>query len=78
MNVLSGPQEMTSERASDQCTWVTLAHCARKHNMLPPGMSFTAINARAWEMAQSARNPRRYRDWRSMVEYGRQVRFSAT
>ena len=51
---------------------------SQKGLMLPPGMSFTAINARAWEMAQSARNPRRYWDWRSMVEDGRQVRFCGT
>ncbi|MBL0141686.1 MAG: alanine--glyoxylate aminotransferase family protein [Betaproteobacteria bacterium] len=51
---------------------------SQKGLMLPPGMSFTAINARAWEAAQSARNPRRYWDWRSMVEDGRQVRFCGT
>jgi len=51
---------------------------SQKGLMLPPGMSFTAINARAWEAAQSARNPRRYWDWRPMVEDGRQVRFCGT
>jgi alanine-glyoxylate transaminase/serine-glyoxylate transaminase/serine-pyruvate transaminase len=51
---------------------------SQKGLMLPPGMSFTAINARAWEAAQSARNPRRYWDWRSMVEDGHQVRFCGT
>ena len=51
---------------------------SQKGLMMPPGMSFTAINARACEMAQSARNPRRYWDWRSMVEDGRQVRFCGT
>ncbi len=51
---------------------------SQKGLMLPPGMSFTAINARAWEAAQSARNPRRYWDWRPMVEGGRQVRFCGT
>ena len=51
---------------------------SQKGLMLPPGMSFTAINARAWEAALSARNPRRYWDWRSMVEDGRQVRFCGT
>jgi alanine-glyoxylate transaminase/serine-glyoxylate transaminase/serine-pyruvate transaminase len=51
---------------------------SQKGLMLPPGMSFTAINARAWEAAQKARNPRRYWDWRPLVEDGRQVRFCGT
>jgi alanine-glyoxylate transaminase/serine-glyoxylate transaminase/serine-pyruvate transaminase len=51
---------------------------SQKGLMLPPGMAFTAINARAWETAQSARNPRRYWDWRPMVENGRQVAFCGT
>jgi alanine-glyoxylate transaminase/serine-glyoxylate transaminase/serine-pyruvate transaminase len=51
---------------------------SQKGLMLPPGMAFTAINARAWDAAQSARNPRRYWDWRPMVENGRQVAFCGT
>jgi len=51
---------------------------SQKGLMLPPGMSFTAIDGRAWEAAQSARNPRRYWDWREVVEDGRQVRFCGT
>src|SRR6266436_6934117 len=51
---------------------------SQKGLMLPPGMAFTAINARAWEVAQSARNPRRYWDWRPMIENGRQVAFCGT
>jgi alanine-glyoxylate transaminase/serine-glyoxylate transaminase/serine-pyruvate transaminase len=51
---------------------------SQKGLMLPPGFSFTAINARAWEACQSARSPRRYWDWRTMVEGGRQVRFCGT
>jgi len=51
---------------------------SQKGLMMPPGMSFTAINARAWEAAQHARSPRRYWDWRTMVEEGRQVRFCGT
>ena len=51
---------------------------SQKGLMLPPGMAFTAINARAWEAAQAARNPRRYWDWRPMVENGRQVQFCGT
>jgi alanine-glyoxylate transaminase/serine-glyoxylate transaminase/serine-pyruvate transaminase len=51
---------------------------SQKGLMLPPGMSFTAINARAWQAAQSARNPRRYWDWKELVEDGRQVLFCGT
>jgi alanine-glyoxylate transaminase/serine-glyoxylate transaminase/serine-pyruvate transaminase len=51
---------------------------SQKGLMLPPGMAFTAINAKAWEAAQKARNPRRYWDWRPMVENGRQVNFCGT
>jgi len=51
---------------------------SQKGLMLPPGMSFTAINARAWQVSLTARNPRRYWDWRTMVEDGRQVRFCGT
>ena len=51
---------------------------SQKGLMLPPGMAFTAINARAWEAAQSARCPRRYWDWRPMIENGRQVAFCGT
>jgi len=51
---------------------------SQKGLMLPPGMAFTAINARAWEAAQTARNPRRYWDWRPMIENGRQVQFCGT
>ena len=51
---------------------------SQKGLMLPPGMAFTAINAKAWEAAQRAKNPRRYWDWRPMVENGRQVQFCGT
>jgi alanine-glyoxylate transaminase / serine-glyoxylate transaminase / serine-pyruvate transaminase len=51
---------------------------SQKGLMLPPGMAFTAINARAWEAAQSARCPRRYWDWRPMVQEGKQVAFCGT
>ena len=51
---------------------------SQKGLMLPPGMAFTAINKRAWDAAQVARNPRRYWDWRPMVENGRQVQFCGT
>jgi alanine-glyoxylate transaminase/serine-glyoxylate transaminase/serine-pyruvate transaminase len=51
---------------------------SQKGLMLPPGMAFTAINARCWEAAQTARNPRRYWDWRPMIENGKQVQFCGT
>ncbi len=51
---------------------------SQKGLMLPPGMSFTAINAKTWEAAQKSRNPRRYWDWKELVENGRQVRFCGT
>ena len=51
---------------------------SQKGLMLPPGMSFTAVNPRAWAAAQEARATRRYWDWRPMVENGRQVRFCGT
>ena len=51
---------------------------SQKGLMLPPGMSFTAINDKAWEASQSARAPRRYWDWRPMVDNGRQVAFCGT
>jgi len=51
---------------------------SQKGLMLPPGMSFTAINARAWEASLKAKSPRRYWDWRTMVEDNHQVRFCGT
>jgi alanine-glyoxylate transaminase/serine-glyoxylate transaminase/serine-pyruvate transaminase len=51
---------------------------SQKGLMLPPGMAFTAINQRTWEVSQNARNTRRYWDWRPMVQDGRQVAFCGT
>jgi len=51
---------------------------SQKGLMLPPGMAFTAINNRAWEVAQTAGNTRRYWDWRPMIENGKQVAFCGT
>jgi alanine-glyoxylate transaminase/serine-glyoxylate transaminase/serine-pyruvate transaminase len=51
---------------------------SQKGLMLPPGFSFTAINARAWEASRKAKATRRYFDWRTMVEGGRQLRFCGT
>jgi len=51
---------------------------SQKGLMLPPGMSFTAINDRVWQAAQVAKNPRKYWDWRPMIDNGRQVHFCGT
>ena len=51
---------------------------SQKGLMLPPGMAFTAINDRVWQAAQVAKNPRKYWDWRPMIENGRQVQFCGT
>ncbi len=51
---------------------------SQKGLMLPPGMSFTAVNASAWQVSLASRNPRRYWDWRTMVEDNHQVRFCGT
>ena len=51
---------------------------SQKGLMLPPGMSFTAINDRTWQAAQVAKNPRKYWDWRPMIDNRRQVHFCGT
>ncbi|WP_119422153.1 pyridoxal-phosphate-dependent aminotransferase family protein [Desertibaculum subflavum] len=51
---------------------------SQKGLMLPPGMSFTGVSEKAWNASQSARNPRRYWDWRNLVENKRQARFCGT
>jgi alanine-glyoxylate transaminase/serine-glyoxylate transaminase/serine-pyruvate transaminase len=51
---------------------------SQKGLMMPPGMSFNAINPRAWEAAQKAQSARRYWDWRPLVQDGRQVLFCGT
>ncbi|HEX4261917.1 MAG TPA: aminotransferase class V-fold PLP-dependent enzyme [Acetobacteraceae bacterium] len=40
---------------------------SQKGLMLPPGLSFNAISARALEAAETARLPRSYWDWRPML-----------
>jgi alanine-glyoxylate transaminase / serine-glyoxylate transaminase / serine-pyruvate transaminase len=40
---------------------------SQKGLMLPPGLSFNAISARAREAGKSARLPRSYWDWRAMI-----------
>jgi alanine-glyoxylate transaminase / serine-glyoxylate transaminase / serine-pyruvate transaminase len=51
---------------------------SQKGLMLPPGMSFNAINDRTFQAAKSARNPRRYWDWAPLVDNGRQTSFCGT
>jgi alanine-glyoxylate transaminase / serine-glyoxylate transaminase / serine-pyruvate transaminase len=51
---------------------------SQKGLMLPPGMAFTAISPRTWDVAQKTRNTRRYWDWRPMIQDGRQVAFCGT
>ena len=42
--------------------------CSQKGLMLPPGLGFNAVSARALEAARSARLPRSYWDWAPIVE----------
>ncbi|WP_067974329.1 pyridoxal-phosphate-dependent aminotransferase family protein [Nocardiopsis trehalosi] len=42
--------------------------CSQKGLMLPPGLSFNAISAKALTAAGSARTPRSYWDWAPMLE----------
>ncbi len=46
---------------------VTIAG-SQKGLMLPPGLSFNAISAKALEAAETARLPRSYWDWRPMLD----------
>jgi len=46
---------------------VTIAG-SQKGLMLPPGLSFNAVSARALEAAERAKLPRSYWDWRPMLE----------
>jgi alanine-glyoxylate transaminase / serine-glyoxylate transaminase / serine-pyruvate transaminase len=41
--------------------------CSQKGLMLPPGLGFNAVSARAMEASKSARLPRAYWDWAPMV-----------
>ena len=41
---------------------------SQKGLMLPPGLSFNAVSARALEASRTARLPRSYWDWRPMLE----------
>ncbi|MGC2343145.1 MAG: hypothetical protein WA630_03915 [Mycobacterium sp.] len=41
---------------------------SQKGLMLPPGLSFNAVSARALDVSRTARLPRSYWDWRPMLE----------
>ena len=51
---------------------------SQKGLMLPPGMAFTGVSAKALRATQSARCARSYWDWRQMLTDGRQTSFSGT
>jgi len=46
--------------------------------MLPPGLGFNAVSAKALAAGQSARLPRAYWDWRPMLPNGRDMDFTCT
>ncbi len=56
---------------------VTIAG-SQKGLMLPPGLSFNAISAKALDAAERARLPRSYWDWRSMLAANRTGYFPYT
>src|SRR5437868_8429382 len=41
---------------------------SQKGLMLPPGLGFNAVSAKALEAAKTARLPRSYWDWQAMLE----------
>jgi alanine-glyoxylate transaminase / serine-glyoxylate transaminase / serine-pyruvate transaminase len=51
---------------------------SQKGLMLPPGLSFNAISAKALAAAETARLPRSYWDWRPMLETNRTGYFPYT
>ena len=51
---------------------------SQKGLMLPTGMAFTAVSERALEVAQDARMPRVYWDWRRLLTGLRQTSFPGT
>lgn len=51
---------------------------SQKGLMLPPGLSFNAVSAKALAASQSARLPRAYWDWRPMLPKGRDMDFTCT
>ena len=51
---------------------------SQKGMMLPPGLSFNAISAKALQAAELARMPRSYWDWRPMLEANKTGYFPST
>jgi alanine-glyoxylate transaminase/serine-glyoxylate transaminase/serine-pyruvate transaminase len=51
---------------------------SQKGLMLPPGLSFNAISAKALAAAQSARLPRSYWDWEDMISFNKTGYFPYT
>jgi alanine-glyoxylate transaminase/serine-glyoxylate transaminase/serine-pyruvate transaminase len=51
---------------------------SQKGLMLPPGLSFTAISRKALAASQTARLPRAYWDWRTLLDGNSQMRFLGT
>ena len=42
--------------------------CSQKGLMLPPGLSFNAVSAKALAAARTARLPRSFWDWQPIIE----------
>src|SRR6185437_15718406 len=51
---------------------------SQKGLMLPPGMAFTGASEKALRAAETARLPRVYWDWRTLVTGKRQTKFPGT
>ena len=51
---------------------------SQKGLMLPPGMGFTGVSAKAMKAAQAAKLPRIYWDWRRLMTGNRQTSFNGT
>lgn len=52
--------------------------CSQKGLMLPPGLSFNAIGAKALEASKTAKSPRSYWSWDAMIASNRNGRFPYT
>jgi aspartate aminotransferase-like enzyme len=62
---VDGVSSVSSIRVGVDETGIDVAVSAsQKGWMAPPGIAFVTVNERAWEMAERARSPRFYFDWR--------------